>query len=139
MKPLNDSKPTVLARETLRQLASLRMPPTTDNYHKLYDQISGKSGDDVNSAVATTYQHKSADNPTAESISTWGETIEALLKQLEKKQGALTTAKKRESINRVLAKFSKDSNQLHNKLKALVDSWGALAVIMQESNEDGQL
>lgn len=93
----------------------------------------------MNSAVATTNQHKSADNPTAESISTWGETIEALLKQLEKKQGALTTAKKRESINRVLAKFSKDSNQLHNKLKALVDSWGALAATTQESNEDGQL
>ncbi|MBK6959357.1 MAG: hypothetical protein IPH22_14640 [Nitrosomonas sp.] len=79
MKPLNDSNPTILARETLRQLASLRIPPTPDNYHKLYDQISGKSGDDVNSAVATTNQHKSADNPTAESISTWGETIEALL------------------------------------------------------------
>ncbi|MBK6959362.1 MAG: GGDEF domain-containing protein, partial [Nitrosomonas sp.] len=59
------------------------------------------------------------------------------MKQLEKKQGALTTAKKRESINRVLAKFSKDSNQLHNKLKALVDSWGALAATTQESNEDG--
>ena len=139
MKPLNDSNPAILARETLRQLASLRIPPTPDNYHKLYDQISGKSGDDVNSAVAATNQHKSADNSTAESIAAWGETIEALLKQLEKKQGALTTAKKRESINRVLAKFSKDSNQLHTKLKALVDSWGALAAATQESNEDGQM
>lgn len=139
MKPLNDSNPTILARETLRQLASLRIPPTPDNYHRLYDQISGKSGDDVNSAVATTNQHKSTDISTAESIATWGETIEALLKQLEKKQGALTTAKKRESINRVLAKFSKDSNQLHTKLNALVDSWGALAAATQESNEDGQM
>ncbi|MBY0483162.1 GGDEF domain-containing protein [Nitrosomonas sp.] len=139
MKPLNDSNPTILARETLRQLASLRIPPTPDNYHRLYDQISGKSGDDVNSAVATMNQHKSTDISTAESIATWGETIEALLKQLEKKQGALTTAKKRESINRVLAKFSKDSNQLHTKLNALVNSWGALAAATQESNEDGQM
>jgi len=139
MKPLKDSSPTILARETLRQLASLRIPPTPDNYHKLYDQISGKSGDDVSSAVATTNQQQSADNPTAESSVTWGDTIEALLKQLEKKQGALTTAKKREGVNRVLAKFSKDSNQLHNKLKSLVDSWGALAATTQESNEDGQM
>lgn len=141
MKPLKDSNPTILARETLRQLASLRIPPTPDNYHKLYDQISGKSGDDVNSAVTTTNQHKSADNPAAESIATWGDTIEALLKQLEKKQGALTTAKKREGVNRVLAKFSKDSNQLHNKLKALVDSWGALAAATQidSDTQDFQL
>ncbi len=139
MKLLKDSNPTILARETLRQLASLRISPTPGNYQKLYDQISGKSGDDVDSAVATTNQQKSADNPTVESIVTWGDTIEALLKQLEKKQGTLTTAKKREGVNRVLAKFSKDSNQLHNKLKALVDSWGALAAAAQESNEDGQI
>ena len=139
MKLLKDSNPTILARETLRQLASLRISPTPGNYQKLYDQISGKSGDDVDSAVATTNQQKSADNPTVESIVTWGDTIEALLKQLEKKQGTLTTAKKREGVNRVLAKFSKDSNQLHNKLKALVDLWGALAAAAQESNEDGQI
>ncbi|WP_394808456.1 GGDEF domain-containing protein [Nitrosomonas sp.] len=139
MKLLKDLNPTILARETLRQLASLRISPTPGNYQKLYDQISGKSGDDVDSAVATTNQQKSADNPTVESIVTWGDTIEALLKQLEKKQGTLTTAKKREGVNRVLAKFSKDSNQLHNKLKALVDSWEALAAAAQESNEDGQI
>ncbi len=33
--------PTILARETLKQLASLKIPPTPDNYHKLYDKISG--------------------------------------------------------------------------------------------------
>ncbi len=140
MKPLKDSNPTIIARETLRQLASLRIPPTPDNYHKLYDQISGNPGDDANSAVVTsTNQQRIVDNPTTESAVTWGDTIEALLKQLEKKQGTLTTAKKRDGVNRVLAKYSKDSNQLHNKLKALVDSWGALAAATQESNEDGQV
>lgn len=140
MKPLKDSNPTIIARETLRQLASLRIPPTPVNYHKLYDQISGNSEDDVSSAVVTsTNQQRIVDNPTIESAVTWGDTIEALLKQLERKQGALTTAKKREGVNRVLAKYSKDSNQLHNKLKALVDSWGALVAETQESSEDGQV
>lgn len=140
MKPLKDSNPTIIARETLRQLASLRIPPTPDNYHKLYDQISGNSGDDVNSAgISTTNPQRIVDNPIAESAVAWGDTIEALLKQLEKKQGALTTAKKREGVNRVLTKFSKDSNQLHTKLKALVDSWGALAAATQESNENEQV
>jgi len=140
MKQLKDSNPTNIARETLRQLASLRIPPTPDNYYKLYHRISGNSGDGVDSAVATlTNQLKPADNPTPESVVAWGNTIEALLKQLEKKQGALTIAKKREGINRVLAKFSKDSNQLHGKLKALVDSWEMFAGATQESNTDGQV
>ncbi len=140
MKQLKDSNPTNIARETLRQLASLRIPPTPDNYYKLYHRISGNSGDGVDSAVATlTNQLKPVDNPTPESVVAWGNTIEALLKQLEKKQGALTIAKKREGINRVLAKFSKDSNQLHGKLKALVDSWEMFAGATQESNTDGQV
>lgn len=140
MKPLKDSNPIIIARETLRQLASLRIPPTPDNYHKLYDEISGNSGVDVNSAgIASTNQQRIADNPTSESDVAWGDTIEVLLKQLEKKQGTLTIAKKREGVNRVLAKFSKDSNQLHTKLKALVDSWGTLTAASQESDENGQV
>lgn len=94
----------------------------------------------MDSAVATlTNQKKPVGNPTTESVVAWGNTIEALLKQLERKQGALTIAKKREGVNRVLAKFSKDSDQLHGKLKALVDSWEAFAGTTQESNTNGQV
>lgn len=140
MKQFTDSNPTNIARETLRQLATLRIPPTPDNYYKLYHRISGNSENDVNSAVATLpNQKKPIDNPTTESVVAWGGTIEALLKQLERKQGALTIAKKREGVNRVLAKFSKDSNQLHGKIKALVDSWEAFAGATQESNTNGQV
>jgi len=140
MTQFKDSNPINIARETLRQLASLRIPPTPDNYYKLYHTISGNSGGDVDSAVATlTNQKKPVRNPTTESVVAWGNTIEALLKQLERKQGALTIAKKREGVNRVLAKFSKDSNQLHGKLKALVDSWEAFAGATQESNTNEQV
>ena len=139
MKQLKDSNPTIIARETLRQLAALRIPPTPDNYHKLYNQISGSTEGNANSAaIATDNPAAPADNTAVESDPEWGETIEALLKQLESKQGALTTAKKKEGVNRVLAKFSKDSKQLHDKLKALIDSWGASAIAAQESNANLQ-
>ncbi|QOJ21399.1 MAG: diguanylate cyclase [Gammaproteobacteria bacterium] len=139
MKQLKDSNPTIIARETLRQLASLRIPPTPDNYHKLYNQISGNTEGITNSAaVATAEPAAPADNAAVESVPDWGQTIEALLKQLENKQGTLTTAKKKEGVNRVLAKFSKDSKQLHDKLKALIDSWGASAIAAQESSTDLQ-
>lgn len=139
MKQLKDSNPTIIARETLRQLASLRIPPTPDNYHKLYNQIAGNVDDGANSTVVVTVNPAvSVDNTVAESALDWGETIELLMKQLESKQGALTTAKKKEGVNRVLVKFSKDSKQLHNKLKALIDSWGTSAIAALESGADLQ-
>ncbi len=127
MNQTNNANPTVIARETLRRLASLKIPPTPDNYHKIYDEISGVSSTDMNSvADLSMEQQRSSSELVSENSANWGETLELMLKQLESKQGTLTIAKKREGINRVLAKFSKDSHQLHNKLKALIDSWGAL-------------
>ena len=135
MKQSKDSNPTIIARETLRQLATLRIPPTPDNYHRLYNQISGNSEENTNSAIASSVSLESSiENTIIDTVPAWGETIETLLKQLESKHGTLTTAKKKEGVNRVLTKFSKDSKQLHNKLKALIDSWGALAAASQESS-----
>lgn len=137
MKQSKDSNPTIIARETLRQLAALKIPPTPDNYLKLYHQISGDSGNSGDSVASTvTGSLKPESNPVPESVA-WGDTLEALLKQLENKQGTLTIAKKREGVKRVLAKFSKDSEQLHNKLKALVDSWGESNVAPTELIESG--
>ncbi|MDR3087933.1 MAG: diguanylate cyclase [Azoarcus sp.] len=54
-KPVTDSKqpkvdvnsPSELARETLRQLAQRKVPPTPDNYRELYFQICGAVDDEV--------------------------------------------------------------------------------------------
>ncbi len=35
-----NSNPSIIARETLRQLAMLKMAPTPDNYQKLYDEMA---------------------------------------------------------------------------------------------------
>lgn len=43
----NASNPTLLARETLKQLAALKIPPTPENYHKLYDKIAGYTTDTI--------------------------------------------------------------------------------------------
>jgi diguanylate cyclase len=36
-----DANPSVVARETLRQLVIHKFPPTPDNYHKMYEKIAG--------------------------------------------------------------------------------------------------
>ena len=70
----------------------------------------------------------SAARKTPQNTSTsWNKTIEVLLKQLEKNHGNLTTARKREGLQRVLSRFSNDPAELQDKLHALVDSWKILA------------
>jgi len=36
-----NTNPSVVARETLRQLVIHKFPPTPDNYHKMYEKIAG--------------------------------------------------------------------------------------------------
>ncbi len=62
-----DSSPSVIARETLRQLSALKISPTPDNYHKLYDKISGTSSnilcDDACKMLADFASKFSLDHP----------------------------------------------------------------------------
>ena len=44
--------PSVIARETLKQLAILKISPTPDNYHKLYDQIAGNPENQISTITA---------------------------------------------------------------------------------------
>ena len=181
-----NSNPSLIARETLKQLTSLRIPPTPDNYHKIYDEIAGNPTNRMSANTAKMLMELASEFPrhtptllsyanalelsaneknwpkyknvlmkfvetevaaadssvtpntaAAESSSVpWGTTIDVLVKQLESKQGSLTAVKKKEGLNRVLTKFSKDSVQLHIKLKALINSWVALAATSPEQAEN---
>ena len=179
------SNPSVIARETLQQLATLKIPPTPDNYHKLYDEIAGISANricssatnmlselakefprntpelvsyanDLESSVSEKnwqkYKTVLADlinvaaisidaqsdlniQPTKAPNNAWGEVIVSIMKQLETSHGTLTTVKKRDGLNRVLAKFSAKPEQLHDKLLSLLDSWAVLAAASKKSIE----
>ncbi len=84
MKQLKDSDPTVIARETLRQLASLKITPTPDNYHKLYNQISGGAEGGANLvAVATVNPAVSMDNTAAESTPELKRKVVSLIANIE--------------------------------------------------------
>ncbi len=47
-----NANPSVIARETLKQLAILKIPPTPDSYHKLYDQIAGNPDHQISVSTA---------------------------------------------------------------------------------------
>lgn len=60
---------------------------------------------------------------SAESDLGWGELITELMRQWETKQSGLTPARKRESLDRVLAAGSKNSELLYGRLQSLTKSW----------------
>ena len=53
----------------------------------------------------------------------WGELITELIRQWDAKQSSLTPARKRESLEHVLASSSKNSEILFGRLQRLVKSW----------------
>ncbi len=93
------SNPSEIARETLKALASRKIPPTPDNYARIYAGISGISAKEGNSAervlrsIAERLEHIPGYTPAGVSLSKLIETgdWEQCLKEVEKlpqKQGA---------------------------------------------------
>ena len=182
---IQKTNPSVVARETLRQLVIHKFPPTPDNYHKMYEKIAGMPSNRLDYStmkllselaqelprdspellsIANTLEQAANDknwhqykatvigliqsatlrlagaqikqsNASKQKEISWSEMIAVLLRQLEVNHGALTAAKKRESLYRVLTKFADCPSQLQSKLLALVDSWAALASVPNQPIE----
>ncbi|MBR0565918.1 GGDEF domain-containing protein [Azoarcus sp. L1K30] len=155
------SNPSEIARETLRQLAMRRTPPTPDNYHKLYHEIAGTADTEApfperfvrriaqqlprdtaerqrlarqldqalaagNTAVAEQSLNQYFACLVADKPPSWNELIANLLRQWEGRQLGWTTARKRESLDRVLG--ASDANTLYSRLQALLRAWGQAPV-----------
>jgi len=108
------TNPSDIARETLRLLASRRIAPTPDSYRQHYQEIAGLPD---------------ADGKT--SASDWAQLILDLLRQWETRHNTLTTARKRESLERVLGVPGSDPARLAAKLRSLVASWSMTAPAAQ--------
>lgn len=55
----------------------------------------------------------------------WGELIRDLLKQWQARHKGITAKRKQEGLERVLVNFASDPAVLHQKIRALVSSWGS--------------
>ncbi len=54
----------------------------------------------------------------------WANVIRTLIKQLDVNHQGITLSRKKDGLNRVIINFANDSNQLGQKIQALVTSWG---------------
>lgn len=58
----------------------------------------------------------------------WAETIRTLLRQWGTRHSGLTDARKRETLEHLLAAFGSDSSKLHPRLSSVLKSWADLAI-----------
>jgi len=153
------SNPSEIARETLRMLASRRMPPSPENYRAIYFEIAGTTETPVEAFPEQELKALLAELPkenaaqqrllrqldqalkgesweayrktlvefikehSEESKLLWSELIGEFLRQWEAKQSGLTPARKRESLEHVLASAANNSELLFGRLQSLVKSW----------------
>jgi len=101
-----------VARDTIRLLAQRRLPPTPEHYSRLYAELSGGSAASAAGAAA-------ANGPA------WTEILRDLLRHWEARQAGWTQARKRESLERLLASSGSDPSRLASRLKSLLRSWAA--------------
>ena len=111
---MSDSRsPSEIARETLTALASRKLAPTPENYEKMYREIGGEpAAEDVG---ATTSR--------GQLVPAWSDLIRDLLRQLETPHKGITITRKKDGLDTVLTRFSKDPQVLFEKLQGLLRSW----------------
>lgn len=99
------TSPSTIAREALRQLAARRLPPTPENYHRVYHEIAHPGG---------------VENDTTPA---WGPLIRELVQLWDGRQPALTQARKREALEHVVTAFGASPDGLYARLRGLIRSW----------------
>lgn len=156
------SNPSEIARETLRLLATRRMPPSPENYRTIYNEIAGTSEKlapifperELRALLAelpkkTSVQlgllrqlEQALSNKSwedyrktivefikgEESELGWNIVIGDFLRQWETKQTGLTSARKRESLEHVLASSTTSNEILFSRLQNLIKSWSLNSV-----------
>ena len=114
------TNPSGIAREALKTLAARKLPPTPDNYARVYQEIGGSAI--VSSEPLKQPAQASPDEKQGADLA-WPTLIRNLLKQLETPHKGITVSRKREGLETVLGNFSNDSGLLFEKLQGLLHSW----------------
>jgi len=112
--------PAQLAKAALRRLAEQKLEPTPDNYRLAYEQEGGGTGKSPPNAAAPAGADASAQADDGER---WSALITRLLRGAERGGRQWTTARKKESLQRVLEGSKSSGQRLHQRLSQLVGSW----------------
>lgn len=103
--PAGSHAPALIAKAALRRLALSKAEPTPENYARAYAEESG--------SVA----------PEAAQGQAWAVLIERIVRGVERGSKQWTSARKKESLQRVLEGSRSDALRLQQRLRQLVAGW----------------
>lgn len=113
--------PANLAKAALRRLAEQRQEPTPDNFRKAYEAESGITSEADSAAPAVAAPNQAINQ--AEEGERWSKLIGRILRGAERGGRQWTSARKKDSLQRVLEGSKNSGQRLHQRLSQLVQSW----------------
>ena len=127
--------PANLAKAALRRLAEQRLEPTPENFRKAYEAEAG-----VTTQAERTGEAESASPATtqAEEGVRWSSLITRIMRGAERGGRQWTTARKKESLQRVLEGSKNSAQRLHQRLSQLVQSWDSDTLDNALLEDDGE-
>lgn len=113
--------PAEIASKVLKTLVANKMPPTPENYSRLYAQFGDSPMPEVACEVAVA---SSSGTPVGRPALAWSSLIRELLRQVELPHKGITLSRKKDGVDTVLVRFGNNPELLYEKLQNLIRSWG---------------
>lgn len=148
-----EQTPTDIARQALKDLVLHKLPPTPENFRRVYDDIAGHRSEDALHmlvrllrdagsthsrwlGLAVQLENAAAKGdaaaqeqlvrqliPAGNAAGNWGDVLKELLKELETNRPGYTQSKKKDALERVLTNFGGDPAALVVRLQGLATLW----------------
>lgn len=117
--------PAELAKATLRRLAERRLEPTPENYARAWADEGGSEPAASAAAAPAPATAASAASDAKAQGPAWAALIERLARNLDRGGRQWTSARRKDSLQRVLAGSRSDAERLLQRLQSLVQAWEA--------------
>lgn len=117
--PRAEAVPAALAKAALRRLVMDKQEPTPENYARAYHQEAGTTPP-AGPPVAGTVGEKQESAAQADALA---KLIERVVRGVQRGGRQWTTARKKDSLQRVLSSSRSDVNRLQQRLNQLLNGW----------------
>ncbi len=119
-RPSGELTPAQIAKAALVRLAQQRQEPTPENFRKAY---ALESGEELGAGGITQPAPLDGLPPNTDDGGRWADLISRIVRGAERGGRQWTSARKKESLQRVLEGSRSSATRLHQRLSQLVSSW----------------
>jgi len=124
--------PALLAKAALRRLAERQQEPTPENFRRAYEAEAG-----VPAPAPPPAEPAQAGRSDGEEGQRWSALIQRIIKGAERGGKNWTSARKKDSLQRVLDGSKGSGDKLHQRLTQLVSSWDSDKLDGTVADDDG--